>query len=216
VPSSSYRRRNPLRWIAAALGAILVVTVLPGIAPTATAAVIPGNWYAISNQFSGLAVGIQGSSTTNGALAQLVTRTDATNQQFRFIDAGGGYYRIEARHSGQVLDVNAKSTANGADIIQYPSNGGTNQQWQVIEQSDGSYEIVNRNSGKALDNWEGATTSGSRVSQYTRSGSAVQRWRLNPIGAVQAGNGSVTDSNLQYYGRWRTDGGWRTMGWAGG
>ncbi|MFC4628424.1 RICIN domain-containing protein [Promicromonospora alba] len=216
MPSSSYRRRNPLRWIAAALGAVLVVTVLPGLAPTATAAVIPGNWYAISNQFSGLAVGITGSSTTNGAVAQLQTRNDATNQQFRFIDAGGGYYRIEARHSGQVLDVNAKSTANGADIIQYPSNGGTNQQWQVLEQSDGSYEIVNRNSGKALDNWEGATTSGSRVSQYTRSGSAVQRWRLNPIGAAQAGNGSVTDSNLQYYGRWRTDGSWRTMGWAGG
>ena len=32
----------------------------------------------------------------------------------------------------------------------------------------------------------------------------------------QAGDGSVADPNLQYYGRWAPDGSWRTMGWAGG
>jgi hypothetical protein len=113
-----------------------------------------------------------------------------------------------------VLDVNAKSTANGADIVQWPSNGGTNQQWQLNEQSDGSYEIVNRNSGKALDNWEWSTEPGSRVSQYDRNGLAAQRWRLSPLGGD--GDGSVSDSNLEYYGRWAPDGSWRTMGWAGG
>ncbi|GHH79203.1 RICIN domain-containing protein [Promicromonospora soli] len=214
--SPSHRRRNRLRWIAASLGAILVAAILPGFTSTATAAVTPGTWYAITNEHSGLVVDIEARSTANGAKALLWNRTDATNQQFRFVDAGGGYYRIEARHSGQVLDVNAKSTANGADIVQYPNNGGTNQQWQLNEQSNGSYEIVNRNSGKALDNWEAATAPGSRVSQYDRNGSAVQRWRLVPVGGAQAGNGSVSDPNLQYYGRWAPDGSWRTMGWAGG
>jgi lysophospholipase L1-like esterase len=215
--SPSSRRRSLLRWIAASLSAILVAVLLPGFTSTATAAVIPGTWYVITNEHSGLAVDIQARSTTNGAQAVLWTRNDAANQQFRFVDAGGGYYRIEARHSGLVLDVNAKSTANGADIVQWSSNGGTNQQWQLNEQSNGSYEIVNRNSGKALDNWEGATEPGSRVSQYDRTGSAVQRWRLVPLGGGgQAGNGSVTDSNLEYYGRWASDGSWRTMGWAGG
>jgi lysophospholipase L1-like esterase len=214
--SPSTHPRNRFRRIAAALSAILVATLLPGFTSTATAAPSPGTWYAIVSEHSGLAVDIQARSTANGAAAVLWNRNDATNQQFRFVDAGGGYYRIEARHSGQVLEVSAKSTANGADVVQWPNNGGTNQQWQLNEQSNGSYEIVNRNSGKALDNWEGATEPGSRVSQYDRTGAAVQRWRLAPVGGTQAGNGSVTDPNLQYYGRWATDGSWRTMGWAGG
>lgn len=33
---------------------------------------------------------------------------------------------------------------------------------------------------------------------------------------AQAGDGSVSDPNLQYYGRWTAEGSWRTMGWAGG
>ncbi|GAA1860345.1 RICIN domain-containing protein [Myceligenerans crystallogenes] len=211
------RRGHRLRWIAAALGAALVATALPLSVPTATAAVSPSTWYAIVNQHSGLAVGIQNASTTAGAAALLATRTDATSQQFRFVDAGSGYHRIEARHSGQVLDVKAKSTANGADVVQYTNNGGTNQQWQLNEQSDGTYEIVNRNSGKALDNWEWSTTPGSKVSQYDRNGLATQRWRLVPAGgSSQAGDGSVTDPNLQYYGRWSADGAYRYMGWAGG
>ncbi|GAB3167708.1 hypothetical protein GCM10027059_29150 [Myceligenerans halotolerans] len=216
--SPSSRRRNRWRWIAASLGAILVAVTLPGFTSTANAAVSPGTWYAIVNQHSGLAVDIEGRSTANGAAALLWTRTDATNQQFRFVDAGSGYHRIEARHSGQVLDVYARSTANGADVVQWPNNGGTNQQWQLNEQSDGSYEIVNRNSGKALDNWEWSTTPGDRVSQYDRNGSAAQRWWLIPLGddGGQSGDGSVSDPNLQYYGRWAADGSWRTMGWAGG
>ncbi|WP_164545111.1 RICIN domain-containing protein [Antribacter gilvus] len=217
--SPSSRRWSRLRWIAASLGAVLVAAALPGPTSTAHAAVTPGTWYVVANEHSGLVVDIEGRSTSNGAKALLWSRTDAANQQFRFVDAGGGYFRIEARHSGQVLDVSAKSTANGADIVQWPSNGGTNQQWQLNEQSDGSYEIVNRNSGKALDNWERATAPGSRVSQYDRNGSAVQRWRLIPLGGGgggQAGDGSVLDRNLQYYGRWAPDGSWRTMGWAGG
>ncbi|MBL0888229.1 RICIN domain-containing protein [Myceligenerans indicum] len=215
--SLSSRRKNPLRWIAATLGALLVTAVLPGVTAPAVAAVDPGTWYAVVNEHSGLAIDIEGRSTANGAQALLWTRTDATNQQFRFVDAGNGYHTIEARHSGQVLDVYAKSTENGADIVQWPANGGTNQQWQLNEQSDGSYEIVNRNSGKALDNWEWATDPGSRVSQYDRNGLAAQRWRLVPVGGGgQAGDGSVSDPNLQYHGRWAADGSWRTMGWAGG
>lgn len=37
-----------------------------------------------------------------------------------------------------------------------------------------------------------------------------------PSQLAQAGDGSVSDPNLQYYGRWAADGPWRTMGWAGG
>jgi hypothetical protein len=89
--SPSYRRRNRLRWIAASLGAILVAAVLPGLTSTASAAVNPGTWYVIANEHSGLVVDIEDRSTANGAPALLWSRTDAANQQFRFVDAGGGY-----------------------------------------------------------------------------------------------------------------------------
>jgi lysophospholipase L1-like esterase len=205
------------RWLAAAVVAVCATAGLTALTATPASAVETNVWYRIVNDYSGLAVSIEGSSTTAGAKSVLATASTATNQQFRFVDSGGGYYRIQARHSNQVLDVYAKSTANGADIVQWSDNNGTNQQWQVNTQSDGSVELVNRNSGKALDNWERATSVGSRISQYTRNNEETQHWKLVPVGTSAAGNGSLTDPNVQFYGRWdRDDATWFQMGWAGG
>jgi lysophospholipase L1-like esterase len=219
VGTPSPSRRRLAKWLAAAVGAAVAVTGLTITAGTANAAVQTGTWYSIVNQHSGLAVDIEARSTANGAAVIQWTPNGAANQQFRFVDAGGGHYRIEARHSGLVLDVNARSTADGANVIQYASNGGTNQQWQVNEQSNGNYEIVNRNSGKALVNWQSATAPGSRVSQATRNGSAAQQWRITPVDGGQppgqGGNGSLTDPNVQFYGRWDRGSSFHTMGWAG-
>jgi lysophospholipase L1-like esterase len=212
------RRARLARWLAAAAVAVCTAAGLTTIGASPAAAVETNVWYRIVNDQSGLAVSIQNSSTTAGALAVLATPSTATNQQFRFVDSGGGYYRIQARHSNQVLDVYAKSTANGADVTQWTDNNGTNQQWQVNDQSDGSVELVNRNSGKALDNWQGATAPGSRVSQYTRNNLETQHWKLVPVNTGgTTGNGSLTDPNVQYYGRWNTsNASFYTMGWAGG
>ncbi|WP_051703819.1 RICIN domain-containing protein [Glycomyces sp. NRRL B-16210] len=210
------RRRRLARWLAAAVVTACAVS-LTVIGTSPAGAVETGTWYRIVNEHSGLAVSIQNGSATAGAAAVLAAPSDAAEQQFRFVDSGG-HYRIQARHSGQVLDVYAKSTENGADIVQWTDNNGTNQQWQVNAVSGGSVELVNRNSGKALDNWEWATSAGSRVSQYDRNDLAAQRWQLVPVGSTGAtGDGSVTDANLQYYGRWsRADSSYYTMGWAGG
>ena len=212
------RRLRLARWLAAAAVAVTTAAGMTVLGASPAAAVETNTWYRIVNDQTGLAVSIQNASTTTGAIGVLATASTATNQQFRFVDSGSGYYRIQARHSNQVLDVYAKSTANGADIVQWTDNNGTNQQWQVNTQSDGSVELVNRNSGKALDNWEGATTAGSRISQYDRNNLETQHWKLVPVGSTgAAGNGSLTDGNVQYYGRWNTtDASWYTMGWAGG
>ncbi|SDD49799.1 RICIN domain-containing protein [Glycomyces harbinensis] len=205
------------RWLAAAAVAVCTAAGLTVLGAAPAGAVETGTWYRIVNDHSGLAVSIQNGSTAAGGVAVLATASNATSQQFRFVDSGSGYYRIQARHSNQVLDVYAKSTANGADIVQWADNNGTNQQWQVNTQSDGSVELVNRNSGKALDNWEWATTAGSRVSQYDRNDLESQHWKLVPVEGGTAGNGAVADPNLQYYGRWNTnDAAFYTMGWAGG
>ncbi|WP_194202079.1 RICIN domain-containing protein [Glycomyces albidus] len=213
------RRARLARLLAAAAAALFTAAGFTVLGSAPAAAVETNTWYRIVNDYSGLAVSIQNGSTTAGAPAVLAAPSTATNQQFRFVDSGGGYYRIQARHSNQVLDVYAKSTANGADIVQWTDNGGTNQQWQVNTQTDGSVELVNRNSGKALDNWERATAAGSRISQYDRIGEETQHWKLVPVEGTggTAGNGSLTDPNVQYYGRWNTaSASWYTMGWAGG
>jgi lysophospholipase L1-like esterase len=151
-------------------------------------------------------------STAAGALLVQQPRTDANQQQFRFVDVGGGYYKIQARHSNLVLDVSARSTANGADVVQYNDNGGTNQQWQILD--DGTYlRFVNRNSGKALDVWGRSTAAGARISQYDSNGGTNQQWRALPVGSAP-GDGTPTifiasDSTAQTY----NSGYYPQMGW---
>ncbi|MGI5187260.1 RICIN domain-containing protein [Promicromonospora sp. CA-289599] len=190
---------------AAAAGGLLT-------AAPAYAAFVPGTWYILQSRHSGLVFQIEGGSTATGAKLVQGTRTDATHQQFRFVDAGGGYYKIQARHSNMLLDVSARSTANGAEIIQWSDTGGTNQQWQILD--DGTYlRFVNRNSGKALDVWERSTTPGARISQYDSNGGANQQWRALAVGAPPA-DGTPTiyiasDSTAQTY----NSGYYPQMGW---
>lgn len=181
-------------------------------ASPAHAAFDTGTWYVLRSRHSGLALDVEGRSTSTGATLVQWNRTDATNQQFRFVDAGGGYYKIQIHHSGLLLDVNARSTANGADIIQWSDNGGANQQWQIID--DGTYlRFVNRHSGKALDVWERSTTAGDRISQYDSNGGANQQWQPIPVGAPPD-DGAPTifiasDSTAQTYNSSR----YPQMGW---
>jgi lysophospholipase L1-like esterase len=139
-------------------------------------------------------------------------RTDATNQQFRFVDVGGGYFKIQARHSNLLLSVRDSSRNDGADIVQWSDTGGANQQWQILD--DGTYlRFVNRNSGKALDVWEKSTTAGDRISQYTSNGGTNQQFRALAVGAPP-GDGTPTiyiasDSTAQTY----NSGYYPQMGW---
>jgi GH43 family beta-xylosidase len=184
MPSALRRRRRAA--LAALTAVVLAVTGVAAVGQTtANAAVQTGTWYAITSAHSGLALTIEGGSTTPGARLVQTPRTNANHQQFRFIDAGGGYYRIQARHSNHVLDVYEWNADNGATIAQWNDLGGTNQQWSVTEHGDGTYSFVNRFSGKALDLWEWSTASGARISQYTYNGLAVQKWRLHTVGGGQ-------------------------------
>ncbi|WP_125775828.1 RICIN domain-containing protein [Antribacter gilvus] len=189
---------------AAAAGGLLT-------ASPAHAAFRTGTWYVLQSRHSALVLDIDGRSATTGAKLVQWNRTDATNQQFRFVDAGGGYYKVQARHSNLVLDVYGRSTANGADVVQWSDTGGTNQQWQIID--DGTYlRFVNRHSGKALDLWERSTTPGARISQYDSNGSTNQQWRPLPVGVPSDGTPTIyiaSDSTAQTY----SSGYYPQMGW---
>ncbi|GAB4004663.1 hypothetical protein GCM10029992_50340 [Glycomyces albus] len=126
---------------------------------------------------SGLVWQIEGGSTQTGAQLVQANRTDASSQQFRFVDTGDGYYEIQVQHTEMMLDVWEQNPDNGAAIAQYTPNGGTNQQWE-LQESGGYYTIVSRFSGKALDVWERSTTPGTRISQYTPNGGTNQQFEL--------------------------------------
>ncbi|WP_026929308.1 RICIN domain-containing protein [Glycomyces tenuis] len=149
--------------------------------PQAAGAVETGTWYKIVSRHSGLALDILDVSTAAGAELIQWNDTGAANQQFRFIDAGGGYYRIQARHSNLVLEVFEWNAENGATIAQWTDLNGTNQQWEVRE-SGGYATFVNRFSGKAMDVWERSTEPGSRISQYDVNGGANQQFQLVEVG----------------------------------
>jgi hypothetical protein len=144
-------------------------------------------WYVLVNRGSGKVLDVSGVSTADGAQLQQWSRTDGNNQQFQFVDSGGGYYRVKARHSGKVLDVYGASTANGANIVQWPDHTGTNQQFRLADSPDGYVRLINRNSNKAVEVQNAATADGGRVVQYTDSGAANQQWQLVVVDSTPPG-----------------------------
>ena len=139
----------------------------------------PGVHYRLVARHSGKCADVSGASTAPGALLQQWSRTTGLNQQFDFLDSGGGHYRIRARHSGLVLQVASSST--GADITQQTDTGAAGQQWRVLDQGGGVISLVNRQSGLAMDVWSAGTADGVRVSQWTPTGAENQMFQLQPV-----------------------------------
>ena len=82
---------------------------------------------------SGQAVTVHGSSREAGAnINQWPVTPPASNQEWCFVDIGGGYYNIRSRRSGLFLDIFGRSTEDGGNLIQWNGNGQTNQQWRVV------------------------------------------------------------------------------------
>ncbi|MGZ3144855.1 glycosyl hydrolase family 95 catalytic domain-containing protein [Lentzea chajnantorensis] len=146
---------------------------------SAPAVVRPGVNYRLVARHSGKYLDISGVSTAAGALLQQWSPTSGLNQQFDFLDSGGGYYRLRARHSGLVMQVAGSGT--GADITQQPDTGAATQQWRVVDQGGGVISLVNRQSGLAMDVWNAATTDGTRVSQWNQSAADNQRFQLQQV-----------------------------------
>ncbi|MEU4393829.1 RICIN domain-containing protein [Kribbella sp. NPDC023855] len=187
LASSTPRRPRNRRTVLVIIGALISTALAVVAGPSANAAVIdPAAYYQLVSRHSGKAIDIAGQSTADGAVAQQRTRTEQTNQQFQFVDAGSGYYKVRARHSGKVLDIASASTANGADVVQWTDNGRANQQFRVVDTDSGYVKLVNRNSGKALDVWEQSTADGARISQYTDTGAVNQQWQLVRVDAAPA------------------------------
>ena len=143
-------------------------------------------WYVLVNRNSGKAMDVYNWATTDGARIAQWTRTDAANQQWQFVDSGGGYYRLRSRHSGKVLDVFNRSTADGAQIVQWADGNGTNQQFRLVDSDGGYVRLIARHSNKAVEVQGASTANGANVVQYFDWGGANQQWQLVRIGGHSA------------------------------
>ncbi|WFE26573.1 non-reducing end alpha-L-arabinofuranosidase family hydrolase [Solwaraspora sp. WMMD791] len=154
-------------------GAVAVTTTAASAATVDTSA-----WYVLVNRNSGKALDVYNLATNDGARITQWTRNNGNQQQWQFVDSGGGYYRLKSRLSGKVLDVYNWSTANGGAIVQWTDLNGTNQQWRLADSDGGHVRLISRHSNKALEVQGASTADGGNIVQYDDWGGTNQQWQL--------------------------------------
>ncbi|GAA3035913.1 non-reducing end alpha-L-arabinofuranosidase family hydrolase [Kitasatospora albolonga] len=192
------------------LAAVLSVVFLAGFlvsvnTTTAAAATVDtAKWYVLVNRNSGKALDDYNGGTGNGASVVQWTRTNASVQQWRFLDSGSGYFRLQNRTSGKVLDNYNWSSADGADVVQWSDLNAANQQFRLADSPDGHVRLINKHSSKALEVQGASTADGGKVVQYADWGGTNQQWQLVPVGDV--GGGGSGGGSLPSTFRWSSSG----------
>jgi hypothetical protein len=184
-----FRHSSPvrLRRLLAVLAPLLLVATFLGAQPAGAATVDPNASYVLVNRNSGKALDVYNLATGDGARITQWSRNDQAQQQWQFVDSGGGYYRIKSRHSGKVLDVHNWSTANGGSIVQWTDLNATNQQWRLADSSDGYVRLISRHSNKALEVQGASTADNGNIVQYDDWGGTNQQWQLVKVGGDNSG-----------------------------
>ncbi|WP_433796701.1 family 43 glycosylhydrolase [Actinoplanes sp. CA-252034] len=181
------------RLAAVVLTAILGVALgLTATTPASAATIDTSASYVLVNRTSGKALDLYNLATNDGARITQWTRNDQAQQQWQFVDSGGGFYRLRSKHSGKVLDVSGASTADGGAIVQWADNNAVNQQFSV-QDIDGYIQLINRNSGKALEVQGASTADNANIVQYTDWNGANQQWQLVKLGTTTPGTGTFTN-----------------------
>ncbi|WP_030469274.1 non-reducing end alpha-L-arabinofuranosidase family hydrolase [Lentzea aerocolonigenes] len=187
VPRRRGTRFRRGRW-ASVLNPVLATVLVAGAAvaltPSAASAatVDTSAWYVLVNRNSGKAMDVASASTADGAAVHQWSRHDGGNQQWQFVDSGGGYYRLKSKNSGKVLDVAGLSAADGAKVQQWTDLNGTNQQFRLADSDGGYVRLINRNSGKSVEVTGLSTADGAAVVQYGDWNGANQQWQLVRVG----------------------------------
>ncbi|MET7332262.1 non-reducing end alpha-L-arabinofuranosidase family hydrolase [Nonomuraea sp. NPDC005650] len=181
--------------------ATLLASLFVAIQPASAATVDTNAWYVLVNRNSGKALDVYNLSTADGGRITQWTRNNQNQQQWQFVDSGGGYYRVKSRHSGKVLDVYNLSTANGGAIVQWADGNGTNQQWRLADSSDGYVRFISRHSNKALEVQGASTADGANIVQYDDWNGTNQQWQL-----VRVDGGTPGTCDLPSAYRWTSTG----------
>ncbi len=123
----------------------------------------------ITSVSAGKCVEVSGSSTANGAAAQLWDCTGADNQKWS---------RTASKqlmvYGNKCLDAYGAGTSAGTAIVTWDCNGGTNQQWNV--NPDGT--ITGVQSGLCLDAYGAGAANGTKIVLWTCNGGTNQKWQV--------------------------------------
>ncbi|HET9168726.1 MAG TPA: RICIN domain-containing protein [Actinospica sp.] len=194
------RRRRPffarrVVWAAAAVVmAVMAGSVIAISSASATPHVDLKTWYVLVNRNSGKVLDDHAFASNDGAAVVQWDRNGGTNQQWHFIDAGGGYYRLQNRNSGKVLDDFKWSRTAGSEVGQWSDLNNANQQFRLADSSGGYERLVNRFSGMAVEVRNASTANGGGIDQFRDHGGANQQWQLVPVGTIGNGGGTGTAS----------------------
>ena len=90
-----FRHPSPVRprRLLAVLAPLLLVATFLGAQPAGAATVDTNAWYVLVNRNSGKALDVYNLATNDGARITQWTRNNGNQQQWQFVDSGGGYYR---------------------------------------------------------------------------------------------------------------------------
>ena len=199
-------KHRPLS-VLATLTALLASLLIALQTQPANAATVDTNaWYVLVNRNSGKALDVYNLSTADGGRITQWTRNNQNQQQWQFVDSGGGYYRLKSRHSGKVLDVSNWSTANGGAIVQWSDTNGANQQWRLADSPDGYVRLISRHSGKALEVQGTSTADGGNIVQYDDWGGTNQQWQFVRVDGDTGNPGNPGQCDLPSTYRWSSTG----------
>ncbi|MEJ3746836.1 beta-L-arabinofuranosidase domain-containing protein [Actinomycetes bacterium KLBMP 9797] len=136
-----------------------------------------GTSYRLVNVGSGLVLGIQGMSTSDGGRALQWNDSGTADHNWEMI-ADGNAVRFRNVHSGKVLGVRDMSTADNAEVLQWADNGTADHRWTLVDLGDGTSKIRNVHSGKLLAIAGNSTAVGAFAVQESDNGTADNRWRI--------------------------------------
>jgi len=136
--------------------------------------------YEIQNVNSGLAIDVNGGSTSSGATIVQDAYTGATSQLWTLVNTAGDYYQIKNVKSGLVLNVKGHSTLSGGLLQQYAAQGQLpgNDQWHPALNSDGTYSFYSFNSQLTLEVPGASKTSGIQLDQWFANNGSNQKFNL--------------------------------------
>ncbi len=146
-------------------------------------AVIPDDYYVLTNSGSGKVLDIANGSYDDMGNVQQYSKNATLAQTYKAsYDKKTGYYTFINVGSGKALDVAKGSTARGANVQQYAPNGTLAQQWAVSKDKKGMLTIRSANCGKALDVSNGSLANTANIQIWDSNNTPAQKWTANKVG----------------------------------
>ena len=129
-------------------------------------------------------IGITGTLSDNGAIAQIKDWTEVANGDKKFdikYNEDDGYYTIKSVYSGKVLEVQSGGMKNNTLIWQYDENYTDSQRWKITRNSNGTYTLQNKKSDLYLSIENTDVKVGRNVVLYEKSSSKAQNFNITTV-----------------------------------